>query len=103
MGTPSYTGDPAEINAAAKKFFMHADTFKNHMGILEGIKQEYAPAVQGSTGTAIQTAMQGALDKGNKLHQTFMQIVDALNSSGASFDAQDQEGAANVNKYNMNF
>ncbi|MEU7632236.1 hypothetical protein AB0C34_19950 [Nocardia sp. NPDC049220] len=99
----SYTGDPAEINAAAKKFFTHADTFKTHMGILEGIKMEYAPAVQGNTGNAIQSGMQGALDKGAKLHQTFMEIVDALNNSGANFDAQDQEGAANVNKYNLNF
>ncbi|MGK8489556.1 WXG100 family type VII secretion target [Nocardia asiatica] len=98
-----YTGDPSEINAAAKKFFTHADTFKNHMGLLEGIKMEYAPAVQGATGNAIQAAMQGALDRGGKLHQTFMEIVDALNSAGATFDSEDQHNAAQVNKYNMNF
>ncbi|MEU2043258.1 WXG100 family type VII secretion target [Nocardia niwae] len=98
-----YTGDPSDINSAAKKFFMHADTFKNHLGILEGVKMEYAPAVQGATGSAIQQAMQGALDKGGKLHATFMEIVDVLNSSGASFDSQDQENAAQVNKYNLNF
>ncbi|MFG3618264.1 MULTISPECIES: hypothetical protein [Nocardia] len=98
-----YTGDPSEINAVAKKFFTHADTFKNHMGILEGIKMEYAPAVQGATGNAIQQAMQGALDKGGKLHATFMEIVDALNTSGATFDSQDQENASQVNKYNLNF
>ncbi|WP_280491887.1 WXG100 family type VII secretion target [Nocardia asiatica] len=98
-----YTGDPAEITAAAKKFFTHADTFRNHLGILEGIKMEYAPAVQGATGTAIQTAMQGALDKGGKLHQTFMEIVDVLNSAGANFGSKDEEHAAQVNKYNMNF
>ncbi|MGW4719197.1 WXG100 family type VII secretion target [Nocardia sp. NPDC004260] len=100
-----YTGDPSDINAAAKKFFMHADTFKNHLGILEGVKMEYAPAVQGATGNAIQQAMQGALDKGGKLHATFMEIVDALNSSGASFDNQDQENASKVQSqmYNLNF
>ncbi|WP_040775621.1 WXG100 family type VII secretion target [Nocardia pneumoniae] len=98
-----YTGDPAEITATAKKFYMHADTFKNHMGILEGIKLEYAPAVQGQTGTAIQNAMQAALDKGGKLHNVFMEIVDALNTAGAGFDSQDQEGASQVNKYNLNF
>ncbi|MBF6467312.1 hypothetical protein IU427_19300 [Nocardia beijingensis] len=98
-----YTGDPSEISAAAKKFFTHADTFRNHLGILEGIKMEYAPAVQGATGNSIQTAMQSALDRGGKLHQTFMEIVDVLNSAGANFDSQDQENAAQVNKYNMNF
>lgn len=98
-----YTGDPSEINAAAKKFHGHADTFQNHIGILDGIRQEYAPAVQGATGNAIQAAMQGALDKGRKLHATFMEIVDTLNSAGANFDAQDQENASQVNKYNLNF
>jgi WXG100 family type VII secretion target len=98
-----YTGDPSEINTAAKKFFTHADTFKNHLGLLEGIKMEYAPAVQGATGNAIQAAMQGALDKGGRLHKTFMDIVEALNTAGATFDSQDQENASQVNKYNMNF
>ncbi|WP_280262072.1 WXG100 family type VII secretion target [Nocardia abscessus] len=98
-----YTGDPSEINAAAKKFHGHADTFQNHIGVLDGIKNEYAPAVQGATGNAIQAAMQGALDKGRKLHATFVEIVDTLNSAGANFDAQDQENASQVNKYNLNF
>ncbi|MGV9719837.1 hypothetical protein [Nocardia beijingensis] len=98
-----FTGDRADIDNVAKKFFTHADTFKNHMGILEGIKMEYAPAVEGATGTAIQQAMQGALDKGGQLHKKFMEIVDALNVAGATFDNQDQENAAQVNKYNLNF
>ncbi|MGW4328283.1 WXG100 family type VII secretion target [Nocardia sp. NPDC004573] len=98
-----YTGDEDDINTAAKKFFTHADTFKNHLGILEGIKMEYAPAVQGATGNAIQQAMQGALDKGGKLHSTFMEIVDALNVAGSTFGSQDQENASQVNKYNLNF
>jgi len=98
-----YTGDPSELHSVAGKFFMHADTFNNHLGILEGIKMEYAPAVTGATGDAIQSSMQASLDKGRQLHKTFMDIVDVLNGAGAAFDAQDQEGAAQVNKHNYNF
>ncbi|MFI2282693.1 WXG100 family type VII secretion target [Nocardia beijingensis] len=99
-----YTGDPDEIKAVATKFATHADTFQNHTGLLEGFKAEYAVAVQGQTGNAIQEAFQGALDKGAKLHQTFREIVDTLADSSNKFSAQDLENAAAVkNKYNLNF
>ncbi|MEV6325738.1 hypothetical protein AB0M45_31915 [Nocardia sp. NPDC051787] len=101
--TSPFKGDQADLKAAAEKFFMQADTFRNHLGILEGIKQEYGIYVVGSAGTAMQDVWQACISRGNNLHRTFMEVVDALNDSGAKFDHQDQEAAAMVNRHKYDF
>ncbi|GAA5062221.1 WXG100 family type VII secretion target [Nocardia callitridis] len=99
----TYTGDSDQLFAASKRFFTHADTFKNNLAVLEGIKMEYATAIQGQTGNAVQTSMQQSLDKGNRLHRTFMEMVDALHTAGSTFDSEDQNNASMVNRNNLDF
>ncbi|WP_067476869.1 WXG100 family type VII secretion target [Nocardia amamiensis] len=98
-----FRGDQEDLHASAEKLYLQADTFNNHLQILDGIRQEYASAVVGKTGTAIQEAYEGARQKGKALEQIFRDVVDALNDSGAKFGAQDEQGASSFNQYKYDF
>ncbi|MEU2036519.1 hypothetical protein [Nocardia amamiensis] len=98
-----FRGSEEDLTASARKLDFQADTFNNHLQILDGIRQEYLSATEGRTANAIQEAYQTAHQRGKELENIFREVIAALNDSGGKFGAQDEAGVSEINQYNYNF
>jgi len=77
------------------------DELKASLSGMQNAQDELYVAVKGQTGNAIYQSFTRAYEKGTDLHASLQRIIEELRAAGVSFDATDQDTAAEYHKLDI--